>query len=431
MERNLLMAGTRGSLGQEVIDAALSFSGVEAKAGNRELEKRQLPADIEPYADKYFLRTREVLRKEELNPWVRAQVFVRKGPGTIQGIDETVEMIDRYSDFRKNGGKIYALPEGSEYGPKETIMVLEGRVQDLIALETIYLGIITAETTKANDGIAQVDLVQVRENVAAIVEAAEGRPVTYFGARHWRYNEDAGIARAAFQGGAIAASTDSGAETFGEKGVGTIPHALENIYAWVFGKERAVVEATKAFDRHIDPLVPRVALIDYNNREIRDAIATCQALGKSLTAVRVDTCGENVAEGALTGPDDPQAELWRAQGIPLPAADHPQAKYWYGTGVTITGVYQLRQALDAAGFADTQIFLTSGFGDARKVKAFIDAEKKLGVRLFDGLGVGGVYSPCRTSTMDIVAVGADGHSLQEISKVGRPYRANHRLVLQA
>ena len=36
-------------------------------------------------------------------------------------------------------------------------------------------------------------------------------------------------------------------------------------------------EATKAFDRSIDPAVPRIALIDYNNREAEDAVETARS----------------------------------------------------------------------------------------------------------------------------------------------------------
>jgi hypothetical protein len=75
--------------------------------------KLKLPESFEPYSDKYFLRTHEILSQEGLNPWVRAQVFIRTGPGEVRGVDEAIAVIDKYSDFRANGGKIFALSEGS------------------------------------------------------------------------------------------------------------------------------------------------------------------------------------------------------------------------------------------------------------------------------------------------------------------------------
>ncbi|MEZ4754680.1 MAG: hypothetical protein R3A13_10310 [Bdellovibrionota bacterium] len=68
--------------------------------------KVRLPEDHQPYADKYFLRTAEILKREGLNPIVRAQVFIRKGPGTIHGIEEAIAIIDKYSDFLKTEGKL-------------------------------------------------------------------------------------------------------------------------------------------------------------------------------------------------------------------------------------------------------------------------------------------------------------------------------------
>lgn len=390
--------------------------------------KQTLPERFEPYSDKYFLRTHEILEKEGLNPWVRAQVFIRKGPGEVAGIEESLAIIDRYTDLKKNGGKVYALPEGATYGPKETVMVVEGRIQDIIALETLYLGAITAATTRANDHVERVDTTKARENMRRVVDLAGDRPVSYFGARHWTFREDAAIAFAAYQGGATSCSTDAGAATFGQVGQGTIPHALENIYAWTAGKDKAVVEATRAFDRVIDPKVPRIALIDYNNKELDDSVAVADALNGRLAAVRVDTCGENVAQGALVSATCREADAWKAAGVPHPADDAPEARFWYGTGVTVTGVYALRKALDQFGHNNVKIILTSGFGDPEKVKAFVDAEKLLGVRLFDALGVGGIFKPCRMATMDIVAVGETAETLTPISKVGRPYNPNPRLT---
>lgn len=395
-----------------------------------ELYKKHLPLTHEMYADKYFLRTAEILKAEGLNPWVKAQVFVRQGPGEVAGVHEAIAVIENYSKLREHGGVIKAVAEGSTYKAKDALITLEGPIQDMVELETMYLGVLTKQITKVNDGVGQVDLKQAEERMRKVVEAAGGRPVSYFGARHWHYGEDRAISYAAHLAGAKSCSTDFGASAFDSLGVGTIPHALENIYAWKYGKVNAVVEATKAFDRVIDPAVPRIALIDYNNKEITDSIAVAKALGNRLEAVRVDTCGENVAQGGLTGPDDPAAQAWRAKGLKLPAKSDPDAKYWYGTGVTVTGVYALRTALDAAGYTNVKIILTSGFGSVDKVNAFVKAEEALKVRLFDSLGVGGIFKPCRTATMDIVGVGTP-EKLERMSKVGRYEMPNNNLKLVA
>ena len=159
--------------------------------------KQTLPERFEPYSDKYFLRTHEVLAAEGVNPWVRAQVFIRKGPGEVAGIEESIAMLERFTKLKEHGGKVYALPEGARYDPRETLMVIEGPIQDIIALETLYLGALTAATTRLNDGVEKVDTKAAEENMRKVVELAGGRPVSYFGARHWSYLEDPAIAAAA------------------------------------------------------------------------------------------------------------------------------------------------------------------------------------------------------------------------------------------
>ncbi len=364
---------------------------------------------MKKYADKYFLRANEILKKEGLNPWVNMQVFVRNGPGKVAGIDEAVELIKNNSNIAEVGGRIYAKKDGSLYQPKETLMNIVAPVQEIMELETVYLGVIAAGITRQNDE-RDVDLNKIQNQVEQVVELAGKRPVLYFGARHWHYNMDAAISEAAFKGGVKGCSTDEGAAVVGQVGGGTIPHALENVYAYYFGKENAVVKATKAFDKHIDPKVPRIALVDYANKEITDSLATAQALGDRLYAVRVDTCGENIAEGGVEG----------------------NKKYWDGAGVNVMGVKALREALTQ----DVGIVLSSGFSNPAKVRAFNDAEQQFGVQLYNGIGAG-FLDNVRTSTADIVAI---GKTLDEVDfyagevnqrnimhKIGRPPKLNYGL----
>jgi nicotinate phosphoribosyltransferase len=400
---------------------ALVTSSLRAEGADRirEVSREPLPESHAPYTDKYFLRSAEVLKTHDMNPWVTAQIVVRSGPGKVAGVDQALEIISSYSKFFENGGKAWVRPEGSKYKPGAALLVLEGRIADIIELETMYLGVISAEVTRATDGVSRIDTDEVTERMRAVVAAkGEGdtRPIIYMGARHWRYSEDRAVAAAAFAGGATESSTDIGAAVLGKKGVGTTPHVLENIFAYYHGRRAAVVESTKGFARVFGDSCHVVALIDYDNHEITDSLATARALGTKLFGVRVDTCGENRAEGALTGPDDPAAPAEVAKL--LPSLTDPDAKYWYGNGVTITGVHALRKALDTAGFANVSIVLSSGFGDPRKVAAFVRAEKLLGVRLFDTLGVGGVYDS-RSAKMDIVAVGEERDKMVAISKAGR------------
>lgn len=355
-----------------------------------------LPEDHRPYIDRYFLRSKEILEKENLNPMVKAQVFIRRGNCNVYGIDEAIAILTKYGDI-KTSGEIWALKEGDYFEDKEILMTIKAPIQSIIDLETMYLGVLSRDTT-LNNGGSLPNSKKIQERMSQIVELVDDRPVSYFGARHWGWEYDYLIATACKNAGAANCSTDEGAKGWGERarGIGTINHALETVYHWQCGLDRAVVEATKAFDKHIDKSVPRVALIDYANKEITDTLNVYKEV-PSLAGVRIDTCGENYME---TAPQDKVSDR----------------------GVSLSGVVEFNNCLmERAIRNDIKIILSSGFGNVDKVKSFVDYEKRENVRLFDGLGVGGVFES-RLATMDIIEV--EG---QEIHKVGREPRNNDRL----
>jgi len=355
-----------------------------------------LPDSPEPYTDIYFTRARRILEAEAINPRVLYQVFIRKGPGTVRGINEAIAILDRYCDLDTNDIRIRALPEGSNYQPGETLMLIEGPVQALMEVETMYLGALSAATSRAN-GQEGIDLDRLELDVRRVCELIGERPFVYFGARHWHWKEDIDICRAAMAGGAVNASTAIGSKLVEKEPSGTIPHALVLTLAGIHGSESATTKAIEAFDRHIDPGVGRVILVDTFNREIDDALASARALEGRLSGVRLDTCGENQSQGG--NPSDGR-------------------RYWTGNGVTITGTLAMRQALDRAGFHKVKIVLSSGF-NPEKTAVFVEAEKEYG-RLFDAIG-GSCYSSWM-ATADIMAV--DGKVMH---KTGREPRPNPRL----
>lgn len=360
------------------------------------MKKSKLPNDYRPYIDKYFLRAKEILIADNLNPIVKYQVFIREGHCGVFGINEAIELIKKYCSSKYL--EIYSLSEGDYIVNGECIMTIKAPIQDIIDLETMYLGVVSSNTTSINnpkDDIDNYGFNQITKNIKTISELIFPREVIYFGARHWHWNRDAEIAKACFNGGADNCSTDAGAIAGGKKeGVGTIPHSLEAIYHWKYGLEQAVFQSTIAFNKHIDKNVPTCALIDYANREINDSLSVLNY----ANAVRVDTCGENYMQGI--------------QDIDI------SKNYWFWNGVSIYGTYLLRTVLPRK----IKIILSSGFGDIYKVETFINAEKELNIQLFDSLGIGGVY-PSKIATSDIVEVNG-----VDICKVGRTKKDFSRLT---
>ncbi|HLP58152.1 MAG TPA: hypothetical protein VK186_04945 [Candidatus Deferrimicrobium sp.] len=352
---------------------------------------RQLPASHVPYTDKYFLRTNEILKKENLNPRIAMKVFCR-GEGPTAGLDEAVEILTQYSHLEKQGGEILVIDK-KHFSHNEPLMIIKAPVQSIVELETMYLGVLSSAISDAV-GIAPPDAEQVTGKLKRLKAIFQEIPITYFGARHFHWSLDKTIAAAALKGGAVQTSTDIGSSNIGKKGVGTMPHLLIIVLASVYGIENATLKAAELFDKHISPEVPRVTLVDTFNREITDSLAVARYFGNRENSFRIDTCGEIFGEGEAL-----------YNGKKTKTGD-PGFKT--GTGVTIQLVTNVRNQLIKNGFgASTEIFLSSGFGNEDKAGAFVNAHReykeKTGFNLFAGVGIGEI-SKARICTADVFEV---------------------------
>ncbi len=360
--------------------------------------RTQLPEDHKPYADKYFLRTHEILAQEGINPRVSMNVFTR-GTGKVAGLEEAVEALLKYSDLEKIG-EIWVAKE-PEYYAKMPLMIIKGPVQSFVDLETIYLGVLSAAISEAN-GVPAPDMAGVEKKMKRLSAIYEGKPITYFGARHYHWSLDKEIAAAAMRGGAVQTSTDTGSSNIGKEGVGTTPHLLTIVLASIYGRETATLKTAELFDKYMPKDIPRVTLIDTFNREMADSLMVAKYFGIRKNIFRIDTCGENLGEG----------------GTAYLAGDGRDPHYRIGRGVTIELAVNMRNNLIRNGFGEyTDIFLSSGFGDEEKAKAFMEADqsfrKRTGYDLFAGVGIGEL-TPARFCTADIFEI--EG---KPFSKTGR------------
>ena len=96
-------------------------------------------------------------------------------------------------------------------------MTIEGDYSLFAHLETVYLGCLARRTL-------------IMRNVREVVEAARGKPILYFPARHDHWLVQTGDGWAAHVAGAIGVSTDAQASWWGGRGVGTVPHGLIAAY---------------------------------------------------------------------------------------------------------------------------------------------------------------------------------------------------------
>jgi nicotinate phosphoribosyltransferase len=334
------------------------------------------------YSDQYFNLTRELLEVEDRHPRVLMQVF-QKEQSILGGIDEAIAILKECSGRHVDGGwqgawdelEVRALNEGDEIAPDETVLTIEGDYALFAHLETVYLGCLARRTL-------------VMRNVRAVVEAAHGKPILFFPARHDHWLVQTGDGWAAHVAGAIGVSTDAQASWWGGRGVGTVPHGLIAAYGG------DTVAAARAFaDRYHDETNITV-LVDFENDSVRTALEVAEALGDHLWGVRLDT-SERLVDVALA--DEPH-----------PALHH---------GVTPLLARRVRAALDDAGHAHVRIVVSGGF-DAEKITRF-EAE---GTPV-DAYGVGSSLLRGQNDfTADVVRV--DG---RPVAKVGREEHPNPRL----
>lgn len=314
------------------------------------------------YSDAYFIKARDTLRADALDPNVVMQVFQRKD-AILCGMEEAIEYITDYSNSRVTVESI--KKDGDAISPWETIMHIKGPYRAFAALETQYLGILARGTLVAT-------------NTRAVVEAAQGKPVFFMGSRHTHWKTQAEDGYAAVVGGAKFVGTDAAGMLSGDTGMGTMPHSFIAAY------EGSMYEACLAFARHNDG--PITALVDFNNDVIGDIVEANNALGPRLTAVRLDTSGSLIDESL---------------------------KFSSGNvfGVCPDLVELVRGALDGMGRSDVQIVVSGGFGP-EKITDF----EALGLPV-DMYGVGSsILVGSNDYTADIVEVNGE-----RISKVGRQF----------
>jgi nicotinate phosphoribosyltransferase len=227
----------------------------------------------------------------------------------------------------------------------------------------------------------------VASNVRRVVAAAGGKPVLFFADRFDHWATQGGDGYAAFVGGAEGVATDAQAAWWGERGLGTTPHAL----IATFGGD--TVAAMRAFARHI-PEVPLVALVDFDNGCVGTSLACARAFGERLWGVRLDTAGTLV-----------DRSLWEQLGDFAPTGVNPQL------------VANVRRALDAEGFRHVRVICSGGF-NAERIAAF----ERAGVAV-DSFAVGSsLLKGSSDYTADVVL--REG---RPCAKVGRHYRPSDRL----
>jgi nicotinate phosphoribosyltransferase len=180
--------------------------------------------------DVYFARTREVLRKlgkEKVR--VTAEGYVKRFPDDYEHAI-LAGMDEMLFLLAGRNVDVRGMGEGSLFLCEEPVFSVEGSYGEFCEMETAMLGILCQASLGGADGVS--------------------------------------VVRSAL--------------FLGETPQGTMPHAL----ILVLGD---TVEALRGFHSAVDADVPRVCLIDTLQDEKFEALRAAEALGESLSAVRLDT----------------------------------------------------------------------------------------------------------------------------------------------
>jgi nicotinate phosphoribosyltransferase len=335
------------------------------------------------YSDAYFVYTKQLLEAEDHHPRVTMQVF-QKHDSFLGGIDEAIAVLKTCAGHRARDGswiegwgdlEVHALHEGDRIAPHETVLTIEGDYSLFAHLETVYLGCLARRSL-------------IMRNVSEVVEAARGKPIFYFPARHDHWLVQTGDGWSAHVAGAIGVSTDAQASWWGGRGIGTVPHGLIAAYGG------DTVKAATVFANRFHGEMNITVLVDFENDSVKTALEVASALGPKLWGVRLDT-SEMLVDRSLLD----------------------ELGGFKPTGVNQRLVEKARVALDQAGFSDVRIVASGGF-TVERIREFEAAQIPV-----DAYGVGSSLIRGQNDfTADVVRL--EG---RPCAKVGRVYAPNARL----
>ncbi|MFB4163060.1 nicotinate phosphoribosyltransferase [Alteribacillus sp. JSM 102045] len=327
----------------------------------------------------YFLKTREIAEKYKENETVTMQFF-QKSHAVLCGTDEVIALIKTFS---KNPEEleIHSLEDGDKIKPFETVLTITGPYQNFGFLEGIIDGIFARRTSVATN---------VYNVVKAARKSGKQKPVIFMGDRDDHFTQQAGDGYAAYIGGSKAQATHAMSEWWGKRGMGTMPHALIQLF------EGDIVAASKAYQETY-PEDDLVSLVDYNNDVINDSLKVAREFGEYLKAVRLDTSNNIVDQYFCRHPE--------VMGSFDPRGVNPEL------------IFALRSALDEEGFDHVKIMASGGF-TVDRIKEY--EEQNVPVDMY---GVG--------SSLLKINIGFTGDNVKlngsHEAKAGRKFRPNPRL----
>ena len=269
-------------------------------------------------ADNELHRALTILRNEGVNPEVVVE-FTAERDGVFCGITEVKTLLGRV--LPETGREVWALDEGVTVAGGEVALRIRAPYASFGLFETAILGTLASCTGWATAA-------------SECVDAGDGIPVIAYGARHVHPEVVGVMDYSAVVGKCASSSSVVGQQLHGLTPSGTMPHSLVLLMG-------DTVRSILAFDKHMPPEVPRVALVDTFKDEAEESLAVAKALRERLRGIRLDTPKER-------------------------------------GGVTPELVHEIRARLDQGGHSHVDIFVSGGITPER-IREFVDADAPVSV----------------------------------------------------
>ena len=311
--------------------------------------------DLAARTDSYFLKTKAIVGRFGDRAATYA-VFMRRP--VISAPRFAVEFLETMAAARGARFDIEInYPESAWVGAGEPILYVTGPLYHLVDLETVLLQKLGPACVAAYNASAmcaelpQVAFLAMDARHCAGAEMAELMAyAASVGSAHAR--------RVAGAVGFVGCATEGTAHFFGgNRGMGTMPHAL-------IGYAGSTARAAEMF-RETFPDEPLTVLVDYFGRETGDAVEVCRRFpdlaSEGRLAFRMDTPGGRYCEGLDVARSYEVLDR-NAPGAIRGYRTEDELRHLIGTGVTAAAIWHMRETLNAAGFPQTRIVASSGFG---------------------------------------------------------------------
>jgi nicotinate phosphoribosyltransferase len=310
--------------------------------------------DITHRTDAYFTRTREVVERFG-DVTVTYAVFLRRP--VIAAARPMIEWLDQVAEA-KGARFAYGMrhPEGQWVGAGDPILTITGSFAALVETETLFLQKLGAACVAAHNAY---QMCMALPGVAFIaMEARHCAGAEMQALMSYAASVGSNAARREGAHGFVGSSSTLGAPSFGgERGLGTMPHAL-------IGYAGSTLRAAEMFHEAC-PDADLTVLTDFFGREITDGLEVCRRFPELAAAgrlsVRLDTHGGRYLEG-LDAASSYAVLDRRAPGAIRHYRSDLELRHLVGAGVSAAAIWRMREALDEAGFPKVRIVVSSGFG---------------------------------------------------------------------